>query len=98
MFIRDSCLHAQSLQSCPTLCNPMDYIACQASLSMEFSREEYGSRLPFFPLGIFLTQEDLPDLSPVMPAMAGEFLTNESEKPSWPVILFSCGILVCLWC
>ena len=27
-------------QSCPTLCDPMDYIytACQASLSMEFSR------------------------------------------------------------
>ena len=27
--------------------NPMDYIACQAPLSMEFSRQEYWSGLPF---------------------------------------------------
>ena len=31
-------------QSCPTLCDPLDCIvACQASLSMEFSRQEYWS-------------------------------------------------------
>ena len=29
-----------------TVCNPMNY-SCQASLSMEFSREEYWSGLPF---------------------------------------------------
>ena len=34
-------------KSCPTLGNPMGYIACQAPLSMEFSRQEYWSRLPF---------------------------------------------------
>ena len=28
-------------QSCPALFDPMDYIACQAPLSMEFSRQEY---------------------------------------------------------
>ena len=33
-------------QLCLTLCNPMD-IACQASLSMEFSRQEYWSELSF---------------------------------------------------
>ena len=33
-------------QSCPTLCDPMD-IACQAPLSMGFSRQEYLSGLPF---------------------------------------------------
>ena len=32
------------------------YVARQAPLSMEFSRQEYWSRLPFPPLGIFLTQ------------------------------------------
>jgi len=31
---------------CPALCDPMDYIACQAPLSMEFSRQEYWSALP----------------------------------------------------
>jgi len=33
-------------QSCLTLCDPMDYIACQAPLSMGFSRQEYWSGLP----------------------------------------------------
>ena len=30
-----------------TLCNPMHNIACQAPLSMGFSRQEYWSGLPF---------------------------------------------------
>ena len=30
-------------QLCPTLCNSIDYIACQAPLSMEFSKQEYWS-------------------------------------------------------
>ena len=30
---------AKWLQSCPTLCNPMDYIACQAPLSMGILQE-----------------------------------------------------------
>ena len=34
-------------QLCPTLCNPMDCIACQDPLSMGFSRQEYWSGLPF---------------------------------------------------
>ena len=33
-------------QSCPTLCDPWT-AACQASLSMEFSRQEYWNGLPF---------------------------------------------------
>ena len=34
-------------QSCLTLCNPMNFIACQAPLYVEFSRQEYWSGLPF---------------------------------------------------
>ena len=47
--------------------------ASQAPLSMEFSRLEYWSGLPFPSSG------DLPDpqIEPVSPALAGEFLTNE---------------------
>ena len=30
-------------QSHPTLCYPMDCVACQALLSMEFSRQKYWS-------------------------------------------------------
>ena len=34
-------VRAKSLQPCPTLCDPIDYIACQAPQSMGFSRQEY---------------------------------------------------------
>ena len=47
-------MRANPLQSCPTLCDPWT-VACQASLSMGFSRQEYWSGLPCPPLG------DLPD-------------------------------------
>jgi len=36
---------AKSLQSCPTLCNPID--AHQAPPSLGFSRQEHWSGLPF---------------------------------------------------
>ena len=48
------CLRARLLQSCPTLCDPMD-VAHQASLSMGSSRQEHWSGLPCPPAG------DLPD-------------------------------------
>ena len=41
-----ACMRAKSLQSCPTLCDPMD-CSPQAPLSMGFSRQEYWSGLPF---------------------------------------------------
>ena len=45
-------------------------VACRASLSMEFSRQEYRSGLPFPSPG------DLPDpgIEPVPPASAGGFI------------------------
>ena len=42
-------------QSFPTFCDPW-IIACQAPLSMEFSRQEYWSSCHSLLLGIFLTQ------------------------------------------
>ena len=49
---------------------------CQAPLSMEFSRQEYWSGLPF------PTPGDLPDpgIEPASPALAGGFFTAE---PLW---------------
>ena len=41
-----ACMHAKSLQSCPTLCDPRT-AAHQAPLSTGFSRQEYWSGLPF---------------------------------------------------
>ena len=71
------CICAKSFQTCPTLCAPMDYIACQAPLSIGFSRQEYWSRLPCPPPG------DLPDpqIKPVSlrsPALAARFFTTRA--------------------
>ena len=41
-----TCVHAKPLQSCSTLCNPVD-CTCQPSLSMGFFRQEYWSGLPY---------------------------------------------------
>jgi len=48
-------------------------VACQAPLSIVFSRQEYWSGLPFPPPG------DLPNpgIKPVSPALAGGFFTTE---------------------
>ena len=44
------CVCVKSLQSCLTLCDPMDCVAHQAPLSMRFSRQEYRGGLPCPPL------------------------------------------------
>ena len=44
-------VYAKSLQLCLILCDPKDCIACQAPLSMEFSRQGYWRGLPRSPLG-----------------------------------------------
>ena len=65
-------------KSCPTLLTPWT-AACQVPLSMEFSRQEYWSGLPFPSLG------DLPDLGiePRSPALQADSLPSEpSGKPS----------------
>ena len=52
-------------------------VACQASLSMEFSRQEYWSELPFPSPG------DLPDtvIEPTSPALAGGFPGEGNDNP-----------------
>ena len=59
-------------QSCPTLCNPKDY-SLPDPLSMEFSRQEYWSGLPFPIPG------DLPDpgIKPTSPALQADSLPTE---------------------
>ena len=67
--------------SCPTLVI-LWTVASQAPLSMEFSRQEYWSGLPF------LTPGDLPDpriepASPMSPALAGSFFTTSATWEAW---------------
>ena len=64
--------------SCPTLCDPIDYIACQAPLSMEFPTQEYWSGLPLPSPG------DLPKpgIKPGSPSLQADSLLSEpSGKP-----------------
>ena len=51
-------------------------IACQAPLSMGFSRQEYWSGLPF-PAPGDLPNPGIEPTSPVSPALAGRFFTTE---------------------
>ena len=70
-------VHAQSLQSCPTPCDAMDW-SPQAPLSVGFSRQEYWSGLPYPPPG------DLPNLwiEQRSPALQVDSLPSElPEKP-----------------
>ena len=65
-------------QLCLTLCDPWT-IACQAPLSMAFSRQEYWSGLPF-PSPGHLPE---PGIEPASPALAAGFFTTEPPgKPS----------------
>ena len=61
-------------QSCPTLCDPMD-CSLLAPPSMEFSRQEYWSGLPFPSPG------DLsdPGIKPRSPALQAEALPSEPQ-------------------
>ena len=63
-------------KSCPTLAIPWTG-ACQAPLSMGFSRQEYWNRLPVPSLGdLFNPGNEVTSLT--SPALAGEFLTTSA--------------------
>ena len=74
------CMHTKSLQSCLRLVT-LWTIACQAPLSMGFSRQEYWSRLPFPSSG------DIPDpgIKPRSPAL--QMVSLLSEPPGKPLPL-----------
>ena len=54
-------------------------VALQAPLSMEFSRQEYWSGLPFPPSGD-LPHPGLELETPVSPAIVGRFFTTEPKS------------------
>ena len=73
MYLMCVCMHAQSL-SCLQLFATSWTVACQAPLSMGFSRQEYWSGLPFPPPG------DLPEpgIEPGSPVVQADSLPTES--------------------
>ena len=82
----------KSLQSCPTLCDPVDwlYVAYQASPSMGFSRQEYWNGLPFPSPG------DLPDPGIELGYLtleAGAFILWATGKPYRVSVQFSRSVV-----
>ena len=68
-------MHAKSLQSCPTLCDPKDCNPPGSSLCpWGFSRQEYWSGLPY-PLSGDLPK---PGIEPGSPALVGGFFTTSA--------------------
>ena len=64
-------------------------VACQAPLSVEFFRQEYGSRLPFPTTG-YLPDPGIEPKSPSSPALAGIFSTTKSPgKPQEHITIAS---------
>ena len=78
-FKGEGCICAKSLQSCSTLCDPMDCIALQVHLFMGFPRQEYWRGLPC------PSSEDLadPGIKPgsfMSPTLAGGFFTTSPTR------------------
>ena len=69
-------------QSCLTLCEPMNCIACKAPLSMKFFRQEYWSGLPFLSPGDLLN----PGIKPQSPALQTDALPSELLAKSIPLV------------
>ena len=80
------CVFVKLLQSCPTLCDPMD---CSLSdpLSMGFSRQEYWSWLPWPPLGD-LPKPGIEPLSLTLAVMAGGLFTTSTTGEA-PQVLYT---------
>ena len=76
IFVFDVCcpwLFESVTHWCPTLCDPTDCVARQAPLSMELSRQEYWSGLPFPSPGDLSN----PGIEPGSPALQADALSSE---------------------
>ena len=77
------CVHAQWISRVRLFATPWT-VACQAPLSMGFSRQEYWSGLPFPSPGYL----PYPGIKPVSPALAGGFFIAEhqgTENTAFPL-------------
>ena len=80
---QDMCYVCKSLQSCPTLCNPMD-CSPPGSCVHEILWQEYQSGLPFPPPGD-LPNPGIKPASFTFPALASRFFTSNArwEARTW---------------
>ena len=85
-------MHGDGLvtKSCPTLATPWT-VACQAPLSLGFSRQEYWSGFQFPSPG------DLPNpgIEPRSPALQSRFFTNWALREA-PLLIYRTANIVCI--
>ena len=74
------CVYVLSCFSCVQLIETLWTVACQAPLSMGFSRQEHWSGLLCPPPGIFLTQGWKPHLLCLSLALAGGFFATSAPR------------------
>ena len=89
-------MHTQSLQLCPTLCDPIWSVGHKAPLSMGFFRQEYWSGLSCPPPGD-LRDPGIEPVSPASPALQVDSLPTEllgkpSASEEYINILWSCTV------
>ena len=78
----DGCCTCGHAQLCLDTLETLRTVACQALLSMEFSRQEYWSGLPF-PTSGHLPDPGIKLASPVSPARANGFFTTVPPGKPW---------------
>ena len=92
-----ACMHAKSLRSCLTLCDPMDSSPPGSSVH-GFSRQEYWTRLsfpsPFFLLICLLSLYFLDQSEELKRVEANFFLLNNQVGHSRLLLLFICYFLL----
>ena len=74
-ILRVPSMHTKSLQSCPTLCNPMDCSSPGSSVHGDSAGKNTGVGCYFLFQAIFPTQEL--NLHLLSPALAGRFFTTD---------------------
>ena len=91
---------AKSLQSCPTLCDPMDCSPPGSAVHWGFSRQEHWSGLTCPPPGHLPNSGKLtPKLTPlVSPALADRFFSGSTtwEVPTYPLEVDTSVAQLCL--
>ena len=87
-------MRAQLLQSCPSLCNPMDYTAHQALLFKGFSGQKSWSGLPCPTPGDLLN----PRITPRSPALQADSLPlSHQGSPTFILPALCCRKIILLY-
>ena len=89
LFSHQACVYAKSLQSCPTLCNPMDCSPPGSSVHGDSPDKNNKVGCHALLQKIFLTQgSNLRLLSFMSPALAGGFFITST---TWEALFLTCG-------